>query len=145
MDYWIWDALPVRPRLVICEYNQGFGPTAAVTVPYMPDFSRKARDERGVLVYPKGFFGASLAALERLGVRRGYRLIVTSPGSPNAYFLRNDVAPQLPAISAAEGWQPRTKPRAEKTERAAKLYAQIHEAGVVPYFAARGASLIEVE
>lgn len=47
------------------------------------------------------FYGASLSAFERLGHEKGYRLIRVEPRGANAYFLRNDVAPEIPAVSAA--------------------------------------------
>jgi hypothetical protein len=57
-------------------------------VPYDPNFDRHRRKAI--------YFGASLAALAALGDRQGYRLVATEPSGPNAYFLRDDVAPQIP-------------------------------------------------
>ena len=109
VDFWIWEALQVRPRMVICEYNPFFGPDASVTIPYVPGFVRKARDESGNFIHPKGYYGASLRALRQLGQRKGYRLVATAPGSENAYFLRDDVGDRLTQMSAEAAWRPRTK------------------------------------
>jgi len=89
-DYWVWQALTAcRARVVMLEYNSMFGPARAVTVPYDPKFSR--RDHRFC------YYGASLAAMTRLSAEKGYRLVAVEPTGVNAFFLRNDVAPEIPA------------------------------------------------
>lgn len=93
-DYWVWQAMTVcSPRVAVLEYNSMFGPDRAVTIPYDPTFSR--RDHRFC------YFGASLAALTRLSARKGYRLVAVEPTGINAFFLRNDVAPEIPACDPA--------------------------------------------
>ena len=69
---------------------QMFGPDRAVTIPYDPAFNR--RDHRFC------YFGASLAALTTLSARKGYRLVAVDPTGVNAFFLRNDLAPAIPAV-----------------------------------------------
>lgn len=94
MDYWVWDAVSVcRPRVVVIEYNYLFGAEASVTVPYDPEFDLAATTTRA-------YRGASLAALVHLGRRRGYRLVATE--RVNAFFLRDDLAPSVPACQAAD-------------------------------------------
>jgi hypothetical protein len=89
-DYWVWKAITVcQPRVVMLEYNSMFGPQRAVSVPYDPKFSR--RDHRFC------YYGASLAAMTRLSAEKGYRLVAVEPTGVNAFFLRNDVAPEIPA------------------------------------------------
>ena len=40
-DYWVWDAIKVvKPRIVICEYNNLFGSDNELTIPYDPLFVR---------------------------------------------------------------------------------------------------------
>ena len=108
VDYWIWDAITaVSPRLVIVEYNPAFGPELAVTIPYRPDFNRHRKLAMGTCA--EYYHGVSLAALARLAKRKGYRLVGTAPASQNAYFLRNDVAVDTPAIKASAGWRAPTK------------------------------------
>ena len=93
-DYWVWQAITVcSPRVVVLEYNSMFGPDRAVTIPYDPTFNR--RNHRFC------YFGASLAALTTLSARKGYRLVAVEPTGINAVFLRNDVAPEIPAVPPA--------------------------------------------
>ena len=95
-DYWVWRALDVcSPRMVILEFNHWFGAERAVTMPYNPEFTR----EKSALP-TKRYFGASLAAFEQLGHEKGYRLVMVEPSGVNAYLLRNDVAPEIPASPA---------------------------------------------
>jgi hypothetical protein len=88
-DYWVLEALSVcTPRLLVVEYNANFGPTRAVTIP-------KDQPLSGM---PKEYRGASLAALVKAARRKGYRLVVCDPTGVNAFFLRSDVAPDVPAL-----------------------------------------------
>ena len=102
VDWWVWRAITsVRPAIVVAEYNSRFGPAAAVTVPYDPAFDRRSADPS--LLY----FGASLAALERLGRSKGYDLVGTGHAGLNAFFVRSDLRPDaLPATTAAQAWRP---------------------------------------
>ncbi len=67
-----------------------------MTVPYSTEFDVHAIGNRS-------YHGASLAALVHLGRRKGYRLIATE--RINAFFLRNDVAPQIQEIDVARGYR----------------------------------------
>ena len=94
VDYWVWQAITVcTARLVMLEYNSMFGPDRAVTVPYDPKFNR--RDHRFC------YYGASLSAMTQLSATKGYRLVAVEPTGVNAFFLRNDVAPEIPACDPA--------------------------------------------
>jgi hypothetical protein len=96
-DYWVWDALTAcTPRVAVLEYNAMFGATRAVTIPYEPDFNR--RDHRFC------YFGASLSALTKLSARKGYRLVAVEPTGVNAFFLRHDVGPGIPACDPARAY-----------------------------------------
>ena len=93
VDFWLWEGLDVnRPRVVAIEYNYLFGAEHAVTVPKDPAFDIGAQPTRA-------YRGASLLALERLGRRKGYRLVATE--RVNAFFVRDDVARDLPACEPA--------------------------------------------
>lgn len=86
VDWWIWDAIEcAAPAIVVVEYNHRFGPEAAVTVPYAPDFDRR-RAHHSLLWY-----GASLEALRRLGTRKGYALVGCTSHGLNAFFVRRDL------------------------------------------------------
>jgi hypothetical protein len=100
VDWWLWEALEVaRPAVVVVEYNHRFGPTDSVTVPYSPDFERRA-------AHPSlCFFGASLEALTRLALRKGYALVGCGRAGVNAFFVRSDLlVPPLRGLSAAEAF-----------------------------------------
>ena len=93
-DYWVWQALTAcTGRVVMLEYNSMFGPDRSVTIPYDPKFNR--REHRFC------YFGASLAALTKLSATKGYRLVAVEPTGVNAFFLRNDVAPDIPGVEPA--------------------------------------------
>jgi hypothetical protein len=95
-DYWVFEALAAAPRILMLEYNALFGPEPRVTIP------RGQTVEGG----PKGYGGASLAALTALASRKGYRLVVCEDAGVNAFFLREDVAPDIPAVEAAQAFKP---------------------------------------
>ena len=96
-DYWLLDAVTVcSPRVLVMEYNALFGPDRAVTVPL-------ASIPKGA---PKGYSGASLCALEKLARRKGYRLVVCEEAGVNAFFLRNDLAEDIPGLSPQQAYRP---------------------------------------
>ncbi len=98
-DYWIWEALDVvSPRIVACEYNSLFGAEHAVAVPYRADFDRSAAH------FSNLYFGASLPALCRLAARKGYRFVGCNRHGNDAFFVREDVAANVPAVSVADGY-----------------------------------------
>jgi hypothetical protein len=97
MDYWLWEAVSAcSPRVVAIEYNWLFGADHAVTIPYASEFDLTAIGNRG-------YRGASLAALVHLGRTKGYRLVATE--RVNAFFLRNDLAPDIREIDVARGYR----------------------------------------
>ena len=95
-DYWLWKAVTAcSPRLLVMEYNALFGRDRAITVPDAP------RPQ----VAPKGYGGASLAALEKLAHVKGYGLVLCEDAGINAFFLRDDVAPDIPRLTAAQAFR----------------------------------------
>lgn len=98
VDYWIWNAIAViQPRVVVLEYNNLWKAEDAVTVPYRAEFAA----EFG----PDGpeYAGASLAAFQKLGLAKGYRLVGIDPSGVNAFFLRNSEGLQwFPEVSVSE-------------------------------------------
>jgi hypothetical protein len=99
-DYWIWEAIDeVRPSIVVAEYNHRFGPERAVTIPYDPHFSREKAHPSMI------YYGASLAALAQIGLRKGYDLVGCTRSGVNAFFVRADLRPDaLPALSPLEAY-----------------------------------------
>jgi len=83
-DYWIWEAVAaVTPRVVVIEYNAVFGAERALTIPYDPRFRWSGSDN---------YFGASLAALTKLGGRKGYALVGCGSNGVNAFFVQRGLA-----------------------------------------------------
>jgi hypothetical protein len=101
-DYWFWEELEcISPRVVCIEYNAGIGPELALTVPYDESFERYSKHASGF------FYGASLAALEALGRRKGYYLIGCDSTGTNAFFLRDDIEIDgVPGLTASEAFRP---------------------------------------
>jgi hypothetical protein len=91
IDYWVWESLVVvQPTVVICEYSSYWGPNTSVTIPYDRNFSRP---------HPN-YWGASLAALVKLGNQKGYRLVGCNRYGYNAIFVRKGFGDQfLPEVS----------------------------------------------
>lgn len=120
-DYWVWKALDAQPRVVIVEYNSHLG-REAVAVPYegiRPDA-------------PKGYFGASLAAMAKMGAEKGYLLLGCDHPGVNAFFARTDLCGHSLARCAAAAWRPNLS-RVDTDEVArdgAKVRSWIEKAGL---------------
>jgi hypothetical protein len=93
-DLWIWRALRShRPRLVVIEYNSALDPDRPLVQP--PDLSG-AWDGTD-------YYGASIGALRALADEKGYRLVHTDLTGTNAFFVREDVAGDLPTDVPVRG------------------------------------------
>ena len=69
------------------------------TVPYDPAFERRKANPSQI------YFGASLAALARLGKSKGYALAGCNGAGNNAFFVRENLRPAaLPARTAGEAF-----------------------------------------
>jgi len=98
IDYWILDALDAcTARVLVLEYNAHFGPTRAITLPRDPP----TRD-----ALPVEYFGASLAALDQVARRKGYRLVLCEASGVNAFFVRNGYAPGIPTMTPEQAYRP---------------------------------------
>jgi hypothetical protein len=98
-DYWVLDAIDgVRPRILIVEYNSTFGPDAAVSVPYDPAFDRTRAHSSNL------YWGASLAAICLAADRKDLAFVGSNSAGNNAFFVRNDVRGDLPAITTKACW-----------------------------------------
>lgn len=96
-DYWVWKAIEcISPRIVICEYNSLFGPVAEVTTPYNPDFVRDTAH------FSKVYYGASISALNKLAVSKGYSLVATNSVGNNIFFIRNDLIKSIPILTPSQ-------------------------------------------
>ena len=94
-DYWVLKELDVvRPRVIVAEFIDFWGPSAAVTVPNDSGFVGR-HDEHGLY-----YGGASLCALVKLCREKGYRLVGCQRYGFNAFFVRNDVgADDFPEVT----------------------------------------------
>jgi hypothetical protein len=123
-DYWVLEAMTAcSPRVLVVEYNADFGPEAAVTIPH--DASLE-----GV---PQGYHGASLAAFGKLCARKGYRLVGCDASGTNAYFLRNDLQPEIPAVSVERAYRPprdRRRPEGDDLREPNDIAALARERGL---------------
>ena len=123
-DYWLLDALTVTTtRVLAMEYNASFGPERAVTLPYAPK----------VKGTPKAYYGASLAALDKLAQRKGYRLVLCEDAGVNAFFVRHDLAPSIITLRPDQAWRPRSNrwdPSGETPADAADVFKLFEEKGL---------------
>jgi hypothetical protein len=80
-DYYIWKALTdYQPRVLCIEYNAIFPPGVEFVVAYDPNAVWDGTSN----------FGASLAAMNKLGLAKNYSLVACSFSGVNAFFVRND-------------------------------------------------------
>lgn len=101
-DYWLWDAVQeITPGVVVVEYNAVLGVDRAITIPYQADFRRLNAHSSGQ------YFGASLAALTHLAIRKGYALIGCNSAGNNAYFVRRELLnDDVREVDITTAWRP---------------------------------------
>lgn len=80
-DYYFFEAMPLRPKVVCIEYNSKFPPSLSLVQRYNPSHVWGG----------SSYFGASLTALWKLAQRLGYTLVGTNIVGTNAFFVRNDL------------------------------------------------------
>lgn len=98
-DPWIWKALGAfRPKCVSIEYNAYFPARQEWIMPYRADHVWEATME----------YGASAAALERIGAELGYRLVACDLAGCDCFLVRADLCDErfAPPYTAAQWWQP---------------------------------------
>lgn len=82
-DYWIWEAIhTIQPRVVVIEYNATFRPPHQIVQDYDAAYRWRSTN----------YYGASLKAIETLGVKKGYSLVGCNFAGVNAFLVRNDLA-----------------------------------------------------
>lgn len=101
-DYWVFEAIDViSPRIVVVEYNGIFGTDRPVSIPYQADFDMMRAHHSGL------YFGASLPAMISLAERKGYDFVGTTSAGADAFFVRRDVAVDLPPLQTPALTEPR--------------------------------------
>jgi hypothetical protein len=83
-DYWIWEAIAARPRVVVMEYNAKFPPPTKWVMQYNPKHRWNYSD----------YQGASLESLNELARKKGYTLVGSCFAGVNAFFVRDDLVQQ---------------------------------------------------
>lgn len=84
-DYWVLNAIEcVKPRILICEYNNIFGKDHKVTIPYDSNFYRTNSH------YSNLYWGASLGAFLDYADKKGYYYFGSNSAGNNAFFVRKD-------------------------------------------------------
>jgi hypothetical protein len=79
-DYWVWQAIENKPRVVSIEYNSKFRNDISLAIEYNEHHRWQSDD----------YYGASLLAMKKLGNKKGYQLVhVVS--CLDAFFVRNDL------------------------------------------------------
>ncbi len=81
MDFYLLQALELKPKVICIEYNAKF-PAGVIRCPvFNPNYRWQGTD----------YMGASLSALDGLARTRGYTLVGTNITGANAFFVRNDL------------------------------------------------------
>jgi hypothetical protein len=96
-DYYVWEAIAaINPRLCVFETHNVIPTELSLTIPYQDDFN--CWKEQGA---KQDFRSVSLAAMQKLSARKGYRMIGAHRHGFNVFLLRNDIASALfPEIDA---------------------------------------------
>jgi hypothetical protein len=81
-DYYLFENLKVRPKVICIEYNFWYGPDVKCSVPYDKNFTWEIGST---------YSGASLNSLCELAERKGYYLIALESHCVNAFFIRSDL------------------------------------------------------
>lgn len=98
-DYWVWQAIrSVSPAIVVAEYNSLFGAEHPVTIPYDASFQRSRAH------YSNLYWGASLAALERLARSKGYVCVGSNSAGNNVFFVRQEFAGRVRPLAPAQAY-----------------------------------------
>lgn len=82
-DYYLFENLSIKPKIICIEYNFWYGPNIKCSIPYDKNFIWN----RGSL-----YSGASLNLLCSLAKNKGYHLIALDSNCVNAFFIRSDLS-----------------------------------------------------
>ena len=85
IDYWILEKLPNKiSKIFIIEYNPYFGSEKEICAPNIEKFDR-------FKYHPSGFcWGASLKAIIKLMIKKGYTFVGTNRLNVNSFFIQNE-------------------------------------------------------
>ena len=82
-DYYFWKALrePFQPAVVMIRFNPSYAPTEDKIVKYRPYFAGDGTS----------YYGASILALQKLGMSKGYSLVYAESTGHYLFFIRNEI------------------------------------------------------
>ena len=107
------------------EYNSAFGAERAVVVPYATEHTWSAPAAQQFR-----YFGASLKAVQRLAIRKGYRLVAIDPDSANAFCLDDGAAPHVPGIESEELFRSQRKYAAAELRETVDIFTALEREGL---------------
>lgn len=84
-DIYLFESLPISPKIVCIEYNSKFPADIVKQQKYDPQRRWAGTD----------YMGSSLKAIAQVGDKKGYRLVGTNVVGANAFFVRKDIAGDL--------------------------------------------------
>lgn len=85
-DYWIWEEIEeFDPAIVVIEYNSRLGKEKSYVVPYEKNFQRLKKHYSGI------YYGASVKALMKLAIKKGYSFVCCNSAGNNAFFVKKDL------------------------------------------------------
>ena len=73
------------PSIVIIEYNARLGKEKPYVVPYEEKFTRNEKH------YSMIYYGASINALVKLGIKKGYAFVCCNKAGNNAFFVKKEL------------------------------------------------------
>ena len=96
VDYYVFENLKFRPKIVCIEYNFWYGKEAKCSIPYSEDFKWDM----------KSFYsGASLKALCFLANSKDYHLVALDSSCVNAFFVRGDLKNLFKALDSEKNFK----------------------------------------
>lgn len=109
IDYFLLDAINVKPKLICIEYNFWYGKEKKCSVPYKEDF----RWKMGSL-----YSGTSLQALNSLANSKGYYLVALDSSCVNAFFIREDLKDNFEILDPVISFKEPIRYNSEEIEKA---------------------------
>ena len=96
-DYWVWKSIvDYVPRVVVIEFNAAISPNESRVVAYDPEAHWDGTN----------YFGASLLALQKLGLEKGYTLVGCDDKGVNAFFCQSDLVKEFKTRDIQQLYRP---------------------------------------
>ena len=95
IDYYIFENLKFKQKIICIEYNFWFGKKIKCSVPY---------DDKFVWEMGSLYSGSSLSALNSLAKSKGYYLVALDSACVNAFFVREDFRKHFEILDAKKDY-----------------------------------------